>query len=144
MAGSTPPSPRVAQLAALPMLSVLDRGQLEKIVEAGDERIFHPGETILRQGDRALGLYLMLSGTADVRRSGQKVASLSAGHFFGESALFVDEPRSADVFAITEVRCFVVNRWEFWSAVGVDPQVNRALYQETVARLRSLQSASVE
>ncbi|MGC2289517.1 MAG: cyclic nucleotide-binding domain-containing protein [Thermoplasmata archaeon] len=143
---ATPPvrSIRVAQLAAIPMLSTLTQSQLEKIADAGDERIFHVGETILRQGEKGLGLYLMLSGTADVRRSGQKVASLSAGQFFGESALLVDEPRTADVFCITEVSCFVLNRWDFWGAVGIDPQVDQTLYNETVARLKSFQSQLIE
>jgi CRP-like cAMP-binding protein len=144
MAMPSPASRRVDLLAAIPMLSSLSRSQLEKIAEIGDDRTFHAGETIIRQGEKGLGLYVILSGTADVRRSGQKVASLSAGQFFGEAALLVDEPRTADVFAISEVNCFVLNRWDFWGAVGIDPQVNHALYQETVDRLKSFQSQVIE
>jgi CRP-like cAMP-binding protein len=151
---ATPPAPSnlLSRLAGIPMLSTLAPGQLEKIADAGDERVFHAGdervfhagETIVRQGERGLGLYLILRGTADVRRSGQKVASLSVGQCFGESALLVDEPRTADVFCITEVTCFVLNRWDFWGAVGIDPQVDQALYNETVERLKSFQSQVIE
>jgi len=144
MATPSSPSLRVAQLARIPILSSLNQGQLEKLAETGDERTFHVGETIVRQGEKGLGLYLMLNGTADVRRSGQKVASLSAGQSFGEAALLVDEPRTADVFATTEVSCFVLNRWDFWGAVGIDPQVDRALYDETVQRLKAFQSQLIE
>jgi CRP/FNR family transcriptional regulator, cyclic AMP receptor protein len=139
-----PPSQRVAQLARIPMLSTLNQAQLEKLAETGDERTFHAGETIVRQGEKGLGLYLILSGTAEVRRSGQKVALLSAGQSFGEAALLVDEPRTADVFALTEIGCFVLNRWDFWGAVGIDPQVDRALYDQTVARLKTFQSTLIE
>jgi CRP-like cAMP-binding protein len=144
MATPPPLSRRAVQLAAIPMLSVLTPAQLEKLAETGDERTFHAGETIVRQGEKGLGLYLMLSGSADVRRSGQKIASLSAGQVFGEAALLVDEPRTADVFAITEVLCFVLNRWDFWGAVGLDPQVDQALYDQTVARMKSFQSQLIE
>jgi CRP-like cAMP-binding protein len=144
MAMPPPPSQRVAQLAAIPMLSTLTPVQLEKLADTGDERTFHAGETIVRQGEKGLGLYLMLSGSADVRKSGVKVTTLSAGQFFGEAALLVDEPRTADVFATTEVTCFVLNRWDFWGAVGIDPQVDQALYNQTVDRLKSFQSEVIE
>lgn len=144
MATPSSPSLRAKQLAAVPMLSALTPAQLEKLAEVGDERTFHAGETIVRRGEKGLGLYLLLSGTAEVRRSGQRVASLTAGQFFGESALLVDEPRTADVFALTEISCFVLNRWDFWGAVGIDPQVDQALYVETVDRLKSFQSQLIE
>lgn len=144
MATAPPPSWRVAQLATVPMLSVLDRDQLEKIASAGGERTFHAGETIVRQGERCLGLYLLLGGSADVRRSGQKVTTLSPGKFFGEAALLADEPHTTEVFATAEVTCFVLNRWNFWSAVGIDPQADRALFDQTVQRLRASQSRAIE
>jgi CRP/FNR family transcriptional regulator, cyclic AMP receptor protein len=144
MATPSAPAGRVELLAAVPMLSALTRDQLAKLVESGEDRTFHAGETIVRQGEKGLGLYVVLNGTAEVRRYGQKVTSLSAGQFFGEAALLVDEPRTADVFATTEVNCFVLNRWDFWGAVGIDPEVDRALYKETVQRLRSFQSELIE
>jgi CRP/FNR family transcriptional regulator, cyclic AMP receptor protein len=142
-ASPNPPS-KFDRLTAVPMLSALSKEQLEKLVDMGEDRTFHAGETIVRQGEKEVGLYLILSGSADVRRAGQKISTLSAGQFFGEAALLVDEPRTADVFATTEVNCFVVNRWDFWTAVGVDPEVNRALYEETVKRLRAFQSKVAE
>ncbi len=144
MATPSAPSGRVALLATIPMLSTLTPVQLGKIADTGEDRTFHAGETIVRQGERGLGLYVMLRGTADVRKSGQKVASLSVGKCFGASALLVDTPRATDVFALTEVSCFVLNRWDFWGAVGIDPQADPALYQETVQRLGSFQSQSSE
>jgi CRP/FNR family transcriptional regulator, cyclic AMP receptor protein len=126
------------------MLSTLTREQLEKLAQVGVERIYHPGETIVRQAERGLGLYLMLSGRADLRRSGQRIAALSPGQVFGGSALLGDEPRTTEVFAITEVHCFVLNRWNFWGAVGIDPQKDYAQYEATVARLRALQPEQTE
>lgn len=144
MAIRTEPSERAALLGAVPLLSGLTRSQLERIAATGGERTFQNGETIVRQGELGRGLYLVLHGTAEVRRSGHKVATLRAGQFFGEAALLVDQPRTADVQATTDVRCFVLSRWEFWGAMGVDPQSNRALFDETVRRLRSFTTELVE
>jgi CRP-like cAMP-binding protein len=144
MAAPAPLSPRAAQLAAIPMLSGFSREQLDKLAQVGAERTFHPGESILREGERGVGFYLVLSGRADLRRSGQKVGSVSPGQYFGGSALVGNEPRTTEVFALTEVHCFVLNRWSFWSAVGIDPQKEYAQYSATVDRLRSVQSELIE
>jgi Na+:H+ antiporter len=144
MATHSAPPERLAMVAAVPLLSGLTPEQLGRIAASGRERTFQAGEHIVRQGEVGLGLYLLLSGTADVRRSGEKVASLAAGQFFGEAALLVDQPRTADVLATTEVRCFVLNRWDFWAAVGIDPETDRVLFEKTVERLKSFQSTIVE
>jgi CRP-like cAMP-binding protein len=144
MAAPAPLSSRAAQLAAVPMLSQLPREQLEKLAQAGAERTFHPGETIVRQGERGLGFYLVLSGRADLRRSGQIIAAISPGQSFGGSALLDDEPRTSEVFALTDVRCFVLNRWSFWAAIGIDPKSDFRQYEATVGRLQSLRGEMIE
>ncbi len=137
-------SDRVAMLAAVPLLSGLARAQLERIARSSHEASYEAGATIVREGDRGTGLYLLLSGTAEVRRGGRLVRSLTKGEFFGEAALLVDQARTADVLATARVRCLAVNRWEFWAAVGVDPQVDQALFEETVRRLRGFRTELVE
>jgi CRP-like cAMP-binding protein len=138
------PSDRVAMLTAVPLLSGLARSQLEQIAAVGDEETFAAGEMIVREGEKGVGLYLLLDGNADVRRSGRTITSLARGQFFGEAALLVDQPRTADVLATSDARCFVLHRWEFWGAMGIDPQANRAVYEETVRRLRSFGAELVE
>ncbi|MFZ1023633.1 MAG: cyclic nucleotide-binding domain-containing protein [Thermoplasmata archaeon] len=138
------PPDRAAMLAAVPLLSKLDWDQIGVLAEVGEYQVFQEGEVIVGQGEKGLGLYLIVDGLADVRRSGRLVATLSAGKFFGESALIVEAPRTADVVAATDVRCFVVTRWDFWSAIGVDPETNRRLFVETVRRLRSFTAELVE
>lgn len=143
MADKGPASP-AAMLTAVPLLSNLDPEQISVLAEVGEFQVFREGEVIIGQGEMGLGLYLIVDGLADVRRSGRLVATLSTGQFFGESALIVEAPRIADVVAATEVRCYVVTRWDFWSAIGVDPETNRKLFVETVRRLRSYTKELVE
>ena len=64
---------------------------------------YKPGDIIFRQGDRGDRLYLILSGTAEVRYhdgdSELVLAELNPGQFFGEVAILKDSPRGATVAA---------------------------------------------
>lgn len=144
MVADTDLSERLALLGAVPLLSGLTRSQLEKIAKTSHEGDFETGETIVREGEKGAALYLLLRGTAEVRQSGRVVSSLSPGQFFGEAALLVEQPRTADVRATSDVRCLILNRWDFWAAVGIDPQANRALFEETVHRLRAFRTQLVD
>ena len=75
--------------------------------------------TILRQGSPGDSFFLMYSGRAKVRvnrgflRRTLDVATLVRGHVFGEMALVLDQPRSADVIADGPVQSFVIRRKVF-------------------------------
>ncbi len=79
-----------------------------------------PDETvILRQGSPGDSFFLMYSGRAKVRvnrgflRRTLDVATLVRGHVFGEMALVLEQPRSADVVADGPVQSFVIRRRVF-------------------------------
>jgi CRP-like cAMP-binding protein len=127
----------VAALEGVPLFSSLTKRQITSIAKTAVERNYKPGETIVKQGDKGIGFYLMLDGGADVLKTGQKVGALSKGQFFGEMALLEEQPRTAEVRASSPCRCLVLNRWEFWGAVGNDAAVLRSLLTETVRRLRA-------
>jgi len=79
---------------------------LEKIM---NPRKFHAGETVFRQGDGGVGMYLIVSGSVnifldevlenqEVRQS--LITRLFVGDFFGESALVIEGgKRSATIVA---------------------------------------------
>lgn len=55
------------------------------------------GETLVRQGERAEHLYILVEGSAEARIGGRTVGVLSTGHIFGEMGLVEDTTRNADV-----------------------------------------------
>jgi CRP-like cAMP-binding protein len=127
----------MAMLSSVPLFAPLNKAQLRTLVESGKERSYRAGEAIVKQGDKGIGFYLIQSGEARVERGGKTLASLGPGQFFGEMALLDNQPRTADVNAVGPVQCLVLSSWEFWSAVGDEPEVLRSLFKETVRRLRS-------
>lgn len=80
---------------------------LERLVE---RRSFEPGAPVLRRGDPADALYLLMRGQVSVvlglpGGGHKRLSTLVAGMAFGELALISGGARSADVRADTEVDC---------------------------------------
>lgn len=124
-------------LATVPLFSNVARGHLKGLAKSGTQLSYETGRAVVRQGEKGVGFYLVLDGELEVRKDGKRVASLQPGNFFGEMALFDDQPRTADVVASKPSRCLVFNRWEFWGTIAKEPEVLEALLRETVRRLRS-------
>jgi len=123
-------------LGAVPLFSGLSSKLLHTLAVTAAEKSYRPGEVIVKQGDKAIGLYIVVDGKVDVEKSGKTAATLGPGQYFGEMALLDEEPRTATVKAATSCRCLVVYSWEFWSSVGKDPEALRSLLKESVRRLR--------
>ena len=115
--------------------SFTDR-QIEGVLAVGKERRFAAGEQIIRQGDDAVGFYLIVEGGAEVRSSGRVLARLGPGDHFGEMALLLEGARrSADVTALEDTACLVVSQWAFRSLLAAHPDTALAVMGELARRL---------
>jgi NADH dehydrogenase len=84
---------------------------------------FEAGEVIVRQGEPGDCMYVMIDGEVDVvqqqAEGGERVvATLAQGAWFGEMALFNEEPRSATVRTRTTVNVLSVDRRTFQTLVA--------------------------
>ena len=61
-----------------------------------------PGDRVLKKGNVAQNMFVVLSGTLEVRAEDDVKAILSAGDMFGDIAFFLGLPRTLDVYAATE------------------------------------------
>lgn len=112
--------------------------QIEGVLTTGKERRFAAGEQIIRQGDDAVGFYLIVEGSAEVRSGGTVLARLGPGDYFGEMALLLeDTPRTADVTAREDTSCLVITQWSFRSLLAAHPDVALVVMGELARRLRS-------
>ncbi len=127
--------------AKIPLFSGLSDRQLRGLVRSAADRSYPQGATIVKQGEPGIGLYLIVEGKVDVRRRSRKLASLGRGHFFGETALFGEAPRTADVIATEPTRCLVLSRWEFWGFAMGRPEILRSILEEMVRRLAETDQA---
>jgi CRP/FNR family transcriptional regulator, cyclic AMP receptor protein len=138
-------SGRVAAVfASVPLFKGFGKDELKTIANSSKGVTFKPGEVIVKAGDAGLGFYVLIDGSALVKRRGKTVAKLGRGSFFGEMALFDNQPRSADVIANDATECRVLLRWNFWSLIGKNKRMVQELLQEMARRLRATDEALSE
>jgi CRP/FNR family transcriptional regulator, cyclic AMP receptor protein len=131
-------------LEKVPIFSGLTDRQLGRLARDAKVAPFEAGATVVKQGDKGVGLYLVLEGRVEARRKGRKLAALGPGQFFGEMALFDDQPRSADVIATEATRCLVLSKWEFWGFAMGEPKMLRSMLEELAHRLGETNRALAE
>jgi CPA2 family monovalent cation:H+ antiporter-2 len=102
------------------------------------------GEPIVREGQPAGGLYLIVIGAVEItRRLGKHrsviLASLREGAYFGEMSLLSGGPTTANVVAAGPVELALLPPRDFYDVVAQHPQLWAQIRRE--ARSRSLENA---
>jgi glutaminase len=82
-----------------PLTEALTPAQREAIARVSATREFSAGDTLVRTGDAAEHIYLLLAGEVSVLTNGTRLSTLLPGAFFGEMALHGNPLRSADIVA---------------------------------------------
>lgn len=96
------------------------------------------GRVLCEEGSSGGEFFVVVSGTADVRRTGKVISQMRAGDFFGEIALIDHGPRSATVIAASPMRLLVFARSQFQDVLHKDPSMARQLLYAVTKRLRAL------
>ncbi len=88
---------------------------------------FVRGEMILHQESEAHRLYIITKGKAEVRAAvdgtEQKVADLGVNDYFGEIGLMTGEPRTASVYAASDMECYRVDKDSFQEILRGRPEI---------------------
>ncbi len=127
----------IETLAGFSLFADLSRPELESVAHTFEEEWFGESQRIMRQGFTGSGFYIILEGDASIRIDGQERAKLSRGDFFGEMSVLLDEPPSADVVALTPLRCLVLARSELTEWLSSMPSVTLRMLQAELRRLRA-------
>ncbi len=82
------------------------------------------GDAVIRRGDKARTLFVVLRGTLEVRLDGDVVGVLSEGDVFGEVAFLLESERTADVFAVSDdVRLLELSEATLRTLLRQDPML---------------------
>jgi CRP/FNR family transcriptional regulator, cyclic AMP receptor protein len=109
---------------------------LRKVRQSLDEVSADAGEVLCEEGTTGHEFFLIVKGSAAVRRKGRKVATLGPGQYFGELALLDRGPRSATVVAESDMELLVLEQRHFLGLLDTLPTMSRKLLSATAARLR--------
>ena len=122
---------RLAALAKLGLFDTLTSEQREILADHLRYAPFSAGEVIVRTGQEAHWMHVLVSGKVEVRTGSgalsRVVASIAAPNFFGEMGLMTGEPRSADVVASTEVETYRLDRYGFEQILLPHPDIAKQI-----------------
>ncbi len=122
---------RRALLRAVGLFEALSDAEVDELGAALKYAPFTRGEVITKQGAEGHWLYLVEDGKASVRVSDgeveKEVAAVGANEFFGEMSLLTGAPRSASVYAVTDVECFRLEKAAFQRVLEKRPELAQHL-----------------
>lgn len=137
-------APNVANaLAKVPIFSECSKRELAIIARASKEVVHKEGTVIAREGERGIGLFLILGGRCNVSIGGKTKARLGPGDFFGEVALLDGGPRTATVTATSEVRLVGITGWVFRGLLMEHPSIALKTLEAVAGRLRTVSKEPV-
>ena len=91
-------------LHQVPIFQELNRREISRLEGILHRRSFVLDESIVKEGELGVGMYIILSGKVEIRQQGeegtlQHLATFGPGDFFGDQALLDESPRTASAIA---------------------------------------------
>ncbi|MGO8694813.1 MAG: Crp/Fnr family transcriptional regulator [Rectinemataceae bacterium] len=128
-------------LAKVGLFRSLNPKYMRSVAAACTERIFEPGDYLIRQDESAVGLIVLLSGKVRVERRGSagesaELAQKGEDSVFGEMAVFDGSPPSVSVVALSPTDCLVLPSWEFNAFLKAHPEAALEILPVVVKRFR--------
>lgn len=118
---------RLRILAEVPLLAVLDRGELTELTRQSSLSVVAAGETVLRAGDEGDSMLVITEGRLDVRLENpngfKSVATLWPGDCAGEMSLLTGSPRGATVVAVESTTLVEINKQAFAPILQGNPSL---------------------
>ena len=123
-------------LAEVPLFAELGARQRRKVASIARIRRFADGAPLVRSGQVAAALYVVLDGNVAVRRRGRPDIKLGIGAVIGELALLDGGGRSATVVATGEVVALAIPASRFHTLLRKEPTIAIKIAEELARRLR--------
>src|SRR5260221_1427500 len=112
-------------LSKVSLFSGLSRKELQELSVNAREREYAPGETLVRQGETGVGLFVVLNGKVRVFQQAdggeRELGVFGKDAVLGELALLDDLPRSATMVATEPTKVLIIPVWDFRAALRENP-----------------------
>ncbi|CAI8966511.1 cAMP-binding protein [Pseudomonas sp. IT-347P] len=96
------------------------------------------GETLIKQGDAADHVFVIIAGHAEAFVDGQKVGDVARDEIFGAMAVFTGEPRNATVIAREPSTVMLVPGDQFLTMTCTNPKIAHSLIESMARRIGQL------
>jgi CRP/FNR family cyclic AMP-dependent transcriptional regulator len=126
---------KVDLIKSAPLFSECSRKHLNEIAEIADEIDLKEGKELTSEGRPGREFFVLIEGTADVKRGNRRINQMGAGDFFGEISLITQRPRTATVVATSPVRALVITDRSFRRLLEHQPEIQGKVMSAVAARL---------
>lgn len=129
---------KVLLLQSVDLFSRVTSEQLSYLAGIAAEVAVPPGQVLYAEGDAPDGLYVVISGSVLMRRSGEEIDRIAPNSALGVWALFDDEARMTTAESLGETRLLFVPREDFYDVLSDHVELVAALFKHLVQRLRKI------
>jgi CRP-like cAMP-binding protein len=126
---------RVAELSKVPLFAGCSKRELSRLLAGVRTESVDAGHTLFVEGAPSTNLYVILSGTAVVRKNGRRIARVGPGDVVGELSVILGTPRTATVEADTPIEWLVLDQKSLRAAIDEVPGLGWKVLQSVASRL---------
>ncbi|MFM9132259.1 MAG: Crp/Fnr family transcriptional regulator [Actinomycetota bacterium] len=130
-----------SQLKSVPLFSECTPKELEIVVRNSTEKTVKAGTVLIEQGRVGREAFVILEGSATVKRNGKKIGGAKAGSIVGELSLLDGGPRTATVTTDSDTRLLVISDRGMKNTIEFIPAIGRKLLKALAGRVRDLDRA---
>ena len=128
-------------LKMVPIFLGLSEKSLNDVAQKMVTRSYKKGQYIIAEDDEGQSSYFITEGSVKITRTSDEgreviLAMQGVGDFFGEMAMLDDEPRSANIVAISACTVLTLNGADFFGILESYPKVAINLLKELAVRIR--------
>ncbi|HVY06479.1 MAG TPA: DUF1003 domain-containing protein [Burkholderiales bacterium] len=131
----------VYRIENVPLFANLPAAQIEPLRKDAIRQLYKAGEAVFQHGDAAEYLYIVESGIIDIVLPGRGdeliLATIEAGSFFGELAVFDSHPRTATARAAADSSAICVPLASIAQLMNRSPMAARQFMSVIIHRLRT-------
>lgn len=122
-------------LRKVPLFADLDDDELDAVGRAATELRFEPGRVLMKEGQIAHEMVVVVDGTLEVTRDGEHIADIGPGGFAGEMALLTGAARNSTVTAKTDIVVIHIDGRSFSTLLEDVPQIAVKMLPVVAARV---------
>jgi CRP-like cAMP-binding protein len=122
-------------LTSIPLFAGLNEDELDAVAHAATQLDYRAGKVLMREGELAHEMFVVVSGTLEVTRGGEHIADIGPGGFAGEMALLTHAHRNSTVSAKTDASVLHIDGREFSGVLQQAPLIASKLLPVVAARM---------
>lgn len=117
----------VERLSRIPIFTPLSDEELQKLAGAAKNRVFAPGEAIVRRGREGNSMFVITRGSVEIQilqgSEAKTINTLRESDYFGEMSLLTGEPRTATVIAAEETQVLQIGKGALKPIFEANPEL---------------------